>query len=90
MPRSTLEKRVTELEQQLAVLQKSRPGRKTKPIIVSEAGVCGINPDIDSALCDDASIYRYQSGCRGIACAQRNRNYYADYRQKNKGDVEAE
>lgn len=80
----TLEERIDALEQRVAFLEKERPGRRMRPNVTSQGGVCGINPDCDSKTCEDASIYRYQQGCQGDKCTQINREYYADYRAKKK------
>jgi hypothetical protein len=83
-----MDERMTALEKRIALLEKERPGRKMKPNIVSEPGVCGINPDTDSSSCADASIYRYQQGCQGTKCVQINRDYYAQYRARQKAERE--
>ena len=50
-------------------LESERPGRKAKPLIaLRQDGVCAVSPDINSAGCPDASIFRYQQGCHGTAC----------------------
>lgn len=77
----TLEDRVSDLESRVAILEQSRPGRKGRPIQVSEKGVCGLNPECDSATCPDASVYRWQHGCKGEACRQKNSEYYTAYRK---------
>ena len=76
-----LERRIQQLEKDIEFLMKGRPGRKPLPILVSEPGVCGIDPSRDSSKCPDATIYRYQKGCKGIACEARNRDYYQGYRK---------
>lgn len=80
----TIEERIEALEQRVAFLEKERPGRRMKPNVTSQPGICGINPDCDSKTCEDASIYRYQQGCQGEKCVKINREYYADYRAKRK------
>lgn len=93
----SLEKRVDQLEEKLEQLVQVQSKRKVRRILVSAPGVCGLTPTIekngkevpfDSAKCERASIYFYQSECRGIACSALNRNYYQNYRQRLKGDVE--
>lgn len=79
---TTLEERVAYLEQKVIDLEKDRPGRRKKPIAVSQAHVCGVTPGIDATQCPDGSIYRYQQGCRGDKCVQINHDYYAEYRAK--------
>ena len=72
------------LETEVALLRKAKPGRKPR-IIESELrkpGVCAITPEMDSAECPDANVYRHQQGCRGTACVQVNTNYYEEYRAK--------
>ena len=78
-----LEERVAKVEEDIAFLSKTRPGRKPKPIVTSAAGVCGVDPTRDSSTCTDASVYRRQKGCLGEACVALNREYYQGYRQKN-------
>lgn len=85
-----LEARIDELEAKVDNLVNAKPGRKSKPILVSAHGVCGLDPDRDSKKCPDATIYRYQSGCRGVSCSVKNRDYYAEYRQRNKQPVETD
>ena len=75
---------VLNLAERVEFLEKKRPGRKPKPIVVSQAGVCGVDPDRDSETCPDASIYRNQHGCKGIACKRITDAYYDEYRAKNK------
>jgi hypothetical protein len=84
---SDLHGKYTALEAQVEFLMKERPGRKMKPNVVSKQGVCGINPDCNSAECPDASIYRYQQGCQGELCVKINRDYYAEYRAKRKANA---
>lgn len=79
-----LERRVTEMEERLDGLSDGR-GRKPRPIVQSEVGVCGLDPDSeDSAQCLSANVYRYQQGCRGTGCVMANSQYYADYRARRR------
>lgn len=79
---ATLSLRISELEVRFA---KSRPsGRKAKPVLQREPGVCGLDPSCDSATCDAANVYRYQQGCLGTACVEKNREYYAEYRERRR------
>lgn len=80
----TVEQRLTALEEQVAFLMKSRPGRRLKPIIVSEPHQCGLDPSRDSASCADASLWRKSNGCRGDACQAVYSLYYKEYRAKKK------
>jgi hypothetical protein len=80
----TIEQRIAALEQRVAFLEKERPGRKMRPNLSSQVGVCGIDPEQDSKKCPNASIYRYQQGCQGDACVKINREYYTAYRAKKK------
>lgn len=84
------EQRVTALEQRVKLLESERPGRKLTPIVVSEAGVCGIDPKRNSATCGDANVYRYQKGCRGTACTQIYEDYYRSYRKKRIEELESQ
>lgn len=85
---TVLEQRIEELESRLTQLESRRPGRPAMPIQVSEEGVCGLNPECDSTECENASIYRFQKGCRGWACTRINREYYATYRAQKRGEAE--
>jgi hypothetical protein len=82
----TLEERLDALEKRIAFLEKERPGRKMRPNITSQHGVCGLDPECDSKTCESASIYRYQQGCQGEKCVKINRDYYANYKKKNVTD----
>ena len=62
----------------------TRPGRKPKPIVVSEEHVCGIDPERDSSTCQDASLYRHQKGCKGDQCVAITTAYYDRYRKAAK------
>lgn len=75
-----IETRIATLEARVDYLEKGRSGRKPKPILVSVEGVCGVDPAIDSATCPNASLYRRQQGCMGVACTQKSSEYYANYR----------
>lgn len=77
------EARFASLEKRVAFLEGKRPGRKPKPIVVSEDGVCGVDPARDSTTCPDASLYRRQKGCQGTACKQLSHDYYSEYRKTN-------
>ena len=67
----------------------ARKARKPKTLQVSEAGTCGLNPEINSAVCPNSSLYRFQQGCLGTACVEKNRQYYADRRAKKKSEQQA-
>lgn len=82
----SMEERVSALEQRVSFLEKERPGRRMRPNVTSQSGVCGIDPSCDSKTCPDASIYRYQQGCQGDRCTEINRAYYADYRAKKRNE----
>lgn len=86
----SLEASVDRLRERIEYLESSRPGRKKKPIVAKEKGVCGIDPSRDSTTCPDANLYRHQQGCRGAACCAANTGYYAEYRAKNKKTPEVE
>ena len=77
------ETRIASLEARVESLEKKRPGRKAMPILVSEEGVCGVDPDGPSLTCPHASLYRRNKGCRGEACVLLSQKYYADRRQNN-------
>ena len=77
-----IEERLESLEKRIAFLEKERPGRKMRPNVTSQPGVCGLDPSCDSKECESASIYRYQQGCQGDTCVKINRDYYTNYKKK--------
>lgn len=78
---ATLESRVEILEGQMAeVLAKPAFRRST------EKGVCVLGNDPSSG-CKDASLGRFQGGCRGDACSEKQREYYRNYRARTKADT---
>ncbi len=85
-----IESRLAEIGDDVETIKSHKPGRKGKPILTSEVGVCGLDPTCDSSKCDDATIYRYQKGCRGTRCVEINRDYYSDYRAKNRNKTSDE
>jgi hypothetical protein len=78
----SLESRVASLEDRVAALEGERPGRKALPILVSEMGVCGVDPESDSTTCPHASLYRRRKGCLGVSCTAKATEYYEDYRSR--------
>lgn len=73
----TLEARMDEIK---------RPGPPAKKLLSTEVGVCGLDPDCDSAMCTEGNLYRHQQGCRGTKCVAENQAYYRAYRaEKKKG-----
>lgn len=81
---------IAALGKRVESLEASRPGRKAKPLIALRVdGVCAVTPDIDSAECPDSSIFRYQQGCHGIACKQKQHNAY-ERRKQAKDIIEVE
>lgn len=74
------EARLASLEDRVAALEGERPGRKALPILRSENGVCGVDPESDSTTCPHASLYRRRKGCLGVACTQKATEYYEEYR----------
>lgn len=72
----------TQLEKRVEALEKHRSGRKGRPIIVSETGICGLDPDRNSTLCPEASLYRRNQGCMGEACLKKA-SKYSDRRSKS-------
>ena len=78
---AALSLRISDLEVRMS---KGSPGRKSKPLLQREPGVCGLDPSCDSAQCDAANVYRYQQGCLGTACVEKNREYYAEYRERRR------
>jgi hypothetical protein len=86
----TNEERLASLESRVDFLEKQRPGRRMKPNVTSKEGVCGLDPERDSATCPEASIYRYQKGCQGKRCVEINKAYYAAYREKQRKESPTE
>ena len=78
----SLEARVASIERKVAALEGERPGRKALPIIVSEMGVCGVDPESDSTTCPHASLYRRRKGCLGVSCTAKAADYYDEYRSR--------
>jgi hypothetical protein len=74
--------RLSALEQHVESLLKGRPGRKKLPIVRSESGVCGVDPNMDSTKCPHASVYRRQQGCMGDACMRASSEYHKEYRSR--------
>ena len=86
---AALRERVTQLELQvgeLVALSKIR----TRPVKESAMNVCALDAERDSAECSDATVYRHQQGCRGVACVRRYQDYYADYRKRQQEVVATE
>lgn len=75
------EARLLRIEARLDALEGHRPGRKALPIVVSKEGVCGVDPDRDSATCPNASMWRRQKGCLGTACAAQATAYWTKRRR---------
>jgi len=78
----SLEDRIAALEARVDHLERERSGRKPLPIVVSQDGVCGVDPEGDSTDCPYASLYRRQKGCKGVACKRISSEYWHDYRQE--------
>ena len=64
------------LAERVTALENARPGRKRRLLLVSEKGVCGLDPSRDSSGCPDASLYRRNQGCKGNACMIVSANHY--------------
>jgi len=76
-PIKKLQQDVGELRTRVQTLESERPGRKPKPLLaIKQRDVCAIDPDSDSTKCPFASIYRYQSGCHGAMCRQKQHEAY--------------
>ena len=78
----SVETRLASLEARVESLEAHRPGRKALPIVISQEGVCGVDPESDSASCPHASLWRRQKGCQGTSCVNVAAEYYADYRSR--------
>lgn len=87
MNESAIEARLAALEARVGALEGERPGRKRLHIMVSLDDVCGIDPQRNSRTCEDASLYRRQQGCLGIACKREASQYWAEYRARAKPSV---
>lgn len=79
-----LEAKNRALEARIATLEGKRPGRKAKPVVVSQEGVCGVDPTRNSKRCPDASLYRRHKGCKGDACVILADKYYDERREAAK------
>lgn len=77
--------KVDDLAARVILLEGHRPGRKRRPIVVSRQGVCGVDPDSDSAVCPYASIYRRRIGCLGDGCVNFTKSYYHTRRAQLRG-----
>jgi hypothetical protein len=76
-PLKKLQQDVGALQIRVETLESERPGRKPKPLLaIKQRDVCAIDPDSDSTVCPFASIYRYQSGCHGTMCRQKQHEAY--------------
>ena len=76
-PIKKLQQDMGELRTRVETLESERPGRKPKPLLaIKQRDVCAIDPDSDSTKCPFASIYRYQSGCHGAMCRQKQHEAY--------------
>jgi hypothetical protein len=74
---AALRKENERLRERITLLEKKRPGRKAKPMkALREYNICAIEPSRDSETCPDASIFRYQVGCHGAACRNKQRESY--------------
>jgi hypothetical protein len=82
-----LDVRLTAVEEQIKFLLKGRPGRKYLPVLVSEEGVCGVDPSCDSETCENASLWRRNQGCQGKACMKVSSEYYKNYRKAKNESV---
>ena len=82
MTEENVETRLARLEANVATLMGHRPGRRALPIVVSEMGVCGVDPESNSVECPHASLYRRQKGCLGVACVTKSLDYYAERRKQ--------
>jgi hypothetical protein len=77
----SVEARLASLETRVAALEgAAHPGRRRFPVIVSEEGVCGVDPDSDPTTCPHASLYRRRKGCLGEGCMAKASAYYEGYR----------
>jgi hypothetical protein len=79
---TSLEAHVRSQDRRIQTLEGRRPGRKALPVVVSELHTCGVDPEIDSATCPHASLYRRQKGCKGDRCVEISQTYYDKRRKK--------
>jgi len=90
---ATLSADVAELRAEVARLQTQLDGvrviKQRRPQPEGEPCVLGNEP----TDCGNASVYRYQRGCKGVGCLDKNSEYYAKNRDakaaKNGTKVEA-
>ena len=76
-PIKLLQRDVGDLKVRVKSLESERPGRKPLPLVVfKQRDVCSIEPDSNSAVCPYASVYRYQHGCHGILCREKQHDAY--------------
>lgn len=78
------ETRLASLEARVGFLEASRPGKKARPILVSEEHVCGIDPTSDSPSCPFASLYYRQQGCKGDRCTAISSAYWQQYNRERR------
>ena len=71
-----MEAKTAALERRVETLEGKRPGRKALPVVVSQEHVCGVDPEMNSAVCPHASLYRRHRGCKGDACVRISQEYY--------------
>lgn len=80
---------VTEIDAiniRIEALLNERRRKSVATVEVREANVCGLHPEIDSTVCPSANVYRFQQGCLGTSCVEKNRQYYADRRAKKRAE----
>jgi len=63
---------------------------RDRPVKASAINICALDETRDSAECPDATVYRHQQGCRGVACVRRYTDYYSDYRKRQQEVVATE
>jgi hypothetical protein len=75
-----LEARVTTLEAQMQEVL-AKPAFKKR----TERGVCALGFE-PSAECPSATLGRFQGGCHGFGCLQKQQMYYKEYRARKKAE----
>lgn len=86
---ATLSAAVEELRAEVARLQEQLDGvrviKQRRPQPEGEPCALGNAPDD----CGNASVYRYQHGCKGVSCLDKNSEYYAKHRDAKNGTAVA-
>ena len=80
----SLEARLARVEARLDSLEGGRPGRKPKPIVVSEEHVCGVDPRCDPGHLPRRFAVPPSEASKGDRCIALTTKYYDDYRKSKR------